>query len=106
MNVPIAKIGDNKMTITVAKEIYSPEAIVAACYKFTDEHYVFIQSTASDPNSIEIIAECKSGDAIDEVVVKLFCNELIDQQVRYNTNQQFGHIRDLIVDEAFKPISK
>ena len=35
-----------------------------------------------------------------------FCNELIDQQVRYNTNLQFGHIRDLIVEEAFKPVNK
>ena len=35
-----------------------------------------------------------------------FCNELIDQQVRYNTNLQFGHIRDLIVKEAFKPVNK
>ena len=33
-------------------------------------------------------------------------HELIDQQVRHNTNLQFGHIRELIVEEAFKPVSK
>ena len=36
---------------------------------------------------------------------KQFCNELIDQQIRYNTNAQFGHIRDMIVQEAFKPVT-
>ena len=42
---------------------------------------------------------------VTEDVPKQFCNELIDQQIRYNTNAQFGHIRDMIVQEAFKPVT-
>ena len=53
-----------------------------------------------------VVFESKESNSISEETVKRFCNELIDQQVRYNTNQQFGHIRDLIVEEAFKPVSK
>ena len=56
--------------------------------------------------NIIVVFESKDGKAIAEEEVKQFCNELIDQQVRYNTNIQFGHIRDLIVEEAFKPVSK
>ena len=42
---------------------------------------------------------------VTEDVLKQFCNELIDQQIRYNTNVQFGHIRDMIVKEAFRPVT-
>lgn len=83
--------------------LYSKESIVAACYKFTGCFYVHQQSMN---NNVEVVFETKDGNAVTDVVVKQFCNELIDQQVRYNTNQQFGHIRNLIVEEAFKPVNK
>lgn len=50
--------------------------------------------------------ESKDNSKVTEVIPKQFCNELIDQQIRYNTNVQFGHIRDMIVQEAFKPVTK
>jgi His-Xaa-Ser system protein HxsD len=37
---------------------------------------------------------------------KEFNNELIDQQVRYDTELKFGEIRNLIVKQAFAPITK
>ena len=43
---------------------------------------------------------------MENIVPKQFCNELIDQQIRYDTEQKFGKIRDMIVEEAFKPITK
>lgn len=106
MNIPIVKEGDNTFAITVEKSIYSNEAIAAACYKYTDRLFVFLQTEKNDGNSVEIIAESKNGGKIPAMLMKEFCNELIDQQVRYNVNCQFGHIRDLIVEEAFKPINK
>ena len=57
-------------------------------------------------DKIVVIFESKDGNTVTEEDVKQFCNELIDQQVRYNTNLQFGYIRDLIVEEAFKPVNK
>ena len=83
--------------------IYAKESLVAACYKFTDKYYIHQQTSG---NSIIAVFEAKDGATLSEYTVKQFCNELIDQQVRFNTNQQFGHIRDLIVEEAFKPVSK
>ena len=56
-------------------------------------------------NLIHLIFEAKDGNDIDESTAKQFCNELLDQQVRAHVNKQFGHIRDLIVEEAFKPVS-
>lgn len=83
--------------------LYAKESLTAACYKFTDRFYVHQQT---DGENIVVVFESKDGNTITEETVKLFCNELIDQQVRFNTNQQFGHIRDLIVEEAFKPVYK
>jgi len=99
---PITKLENERFQVIVDLSLYAKESLVAACYKFTDRFYVH-QKTSG--NNIEVIFESKDGNAVSDIVVKKFCNELIDQQVRYNTNQQFGHIRDLIVEEAFKPVS-
>lgn len=103
MNFPLNKINNDKFLVVVDMSLYAKESLVAACYKFTDRFYVHQQSM---DNKVEVIFESKEGNAVTETIVKQFCNELIDQQVRFNTNQQFGHIRDLIVEEAFKPVSK
>lgn len=103
--ISIVKVSDNTLKVALDATLYAKEVIVASCYKFTNKYYAF-QKYSSDGNCIEIILEAKGGDENPDVVIKEFCNELIDQQVRFNTNQQFGHIRDLIVEEAFKPVNK
>ena len=100
---PVTEIEKDKFQVVVDMTIYAKESLVAACYKFTDRYYVHQQT---DGEKVVVVFESKDGNAVSETIVKEFCNELIDQQVRYNTNLQFGHIRDLIVEEAFKPVSK
>lgn len=102
LKFPITELENERFQVIVDLSLYAKEALVGTCYKFTDRFYVH-QKTSG--NNIEVIFESKDGNAVSDVVVKQFCNELIDQQIRYNTNQQFGHIRDLIVEEAFKPVS-
>ncbi len=103
LKFPITELENERFQVIVDLSLYAKESLVAACYKFTDRFYVHQETSG---NNIEVIFESKDGNAVSDVVVKQFCNELIDQQVRYNTNQQFGHIRDLIVEEAFKPVSE
>lgn len=103
LKFPINEIENDKYLVVVDMSLYAKESLIAACYKFTDNFYVHQQSIG---DNVEVVFESKDGNVVTDVIVKQFCNELIDQQVRYNTNQQFGHIRDLIVEEAFKPISK
>ena len=100
---PVTELDNNKFQVVVDMALYAKEAIVAACYKLTDRFFVHQQK---QKGILCVVFESKDGNAISESVVKEFCNELIDQQVRYNTNLQFGHIRDLIVEEAFKPVNK
>ena len=99
----VTKSENAKFKAIVDMALYAKETLVAACYKFTDQFYLHQQT---DGENIVVVFESKDGNTISEETVKQFCNELIDQQVRFNTNQQFGHIRDLIVEEAFKPVDK
>ena len=103
LKFPIHEIDNDKFKVVVDMSLYAKESLVAACYKFTDHFYVHRQSNG---DNVEVVFESKDGNAVTDNIVKQFCNELIDQQIRYNTNKQFGHIRDLIVEEAFKPVNK
>lgn len=103
LKFPLNLIDNDKFQVIVDMALYAKEALVSACYKFTDRFYIHQQI---DGDKIVVMFESKDGNTITEETVKQFCNELIDQQVRYNTNQQFGHIRDLIVEEAFKPVNR
>ena len=103
LKFPVTELEKNRFQVVVDMALYAKESLVAACYKFTDRFFVHQQT---DGDVVKVVFESKDHNGISVEVVKQFCNELIDQQVRYNTNQQFGHIRDLIVEEAFKPVSK
>lgn len=102
LKFPLTELEKDKFQVVIDMALYAKEALVAACYKFTDRFYVHQQT---DGDTIVVVFESKDGNVVTEGTVKQLCNELIDQQVRFNTNQQFGHIRDLIVEEAFKPVN-
>ena len=103
MNPFVTQIDNDKFLVVVDMRLYAKDSLVAACYKFTDRFYVHQQLSG---DTVKVVFESKDDNTVTEVIVKQFCNELIDQQVRFNTNQQFGHIRDLIVEEAFRPVNK
>ena len=104
-NIPFTEVGNGGFQVSVDLNIYSVDAVTATTYKYTDKFYVH-QQTADD-KIMNVIFEAKDSKApVQEEIVKQFCNDLIDQQVRVLVNRDFGHIRDLIVEEAFKPVNK
>ena len=103
---PVVNIDNNKFQIIVDLNLYTKEAIVASIYKFSSLFYIHQQTNTDNPNFVNVVFESKDNNTITEDITKQFCNELVDQQLRHNINAQFGDIRDLIVKEAFRPISK
>jgi His-Xaa-Ser system protein HxsD len=99
-------LGDKRFMVAVNTELYDKEAIVASAYKYSGRFYIYQNVSEIDPKIVEVLFESKENSAITETDVKEFCNDLIDQQIRIHTTRQFGHIRDLIVEEAFKPVKK
>jgi len=90
-------------TVKIDLNIYKQEVVMAAVYKFTDKYFV---SQNKEDNTIQVTFSEKPEQAVNfELLEKKFENELIDQQIRYDTEQKFGHIRNLIVEKAFSPIS-
>ena len=105
IKIPIIEKGNGGFCVNIDPNIYSSDAITSSIYKYTDNFYVF-QQTDSATGLICVIFESKSPENIlSENIIKQFCNDLVDQQIRVNINKQFGHIRDMIVEEAFKPVS-
>lgn len=102
LKFPITELENERFQVVVDLSLYAKESLTAACYKYTDKFYIHQQSSG---DTVIVVFESKDKNVVNEETVKQFCNELIDQQVRFNMNSQFGHIRDLIVEEAFKPVS-
>lgn len=103
---PVVKLDRNTFQVIVDLRLYAKDVITAAIYKFSHTFYIHQIINSENSNCVSVSFESKESNVVTEDIPKQFCNELIDQQLRHNINIQFGHIRDLIVEEAFKPISK
>lgn len=96
----------NRFEYDIDLRVYSIEAANAASYKFTDRCYIEKHTDNGDKNILHVTFVPITPTTEEDNILMLFCNELIDQQLRVDINRRFGHIRDLIVEEAFKPVSK
>ena len=103
LSYPISQSEAGIALVSLPKSIYEPEAIRQTAYKFSGQYHIIAQDKG---NYIDITFESKTDTPISEKQIKDICNDFIDQQVRIDTEKQFGHIRDLIVEEAFNPINK
>lgn len=105
--IPVFELGNGCFQVSVDLNLYSADAITATSYKFTDRYFIHQQTSTEDEKIVNVILEAKDANTVvSPNDIKEYCNALIDQQVRVITNKQFGHIRDLIVEEAFKPVNK
>lgn len=103
MEFPVYELENGIFQVKASLVIYAKEAVAAACYKYSGKYFVHQEQVE---NKILITLESKEDNVVDVTIAKSFCNELIDQQIRFNVNTQFGNIRDMIVAEAFRPVNK
>jgi len=89
-------IKQNAIIIQLDKTIYSKGSILKSCYKYTNENYIFIDTT-SDKYIIYFQSKTKSKANINE---KEFLNELLDQELRLQILKETQKIRDSIVSRA------
>lgn len=98
-----------RVNYTVDLRQYSQEALNAVLYTYLGKFYVE-QKLNADSSCVEVTLLLKdlssSLDGAEQSQLRgEFYQNLIDQQVRLDLEQRFGHIRDLLVAEAFKPVS-
>jgi His-Xaa-Ser system protein HxsD len=97
-------IEDGKILVSLSNAIYEKEAIMVAAYKMTDSCTILIEPIGN--NGISVLFEPKEKQSQEslEKIVRDFCNEVLDQQVRLDLEKRYGKIRELIVEHAFSPI--
>ena len=90
--------------VVLSKEFFEREPVFAAAAKFTERYYVGIQPYGE--GSFEVSIRSKGDDTNSSSAIKIFCNELIGQQVRHDLQNRFGKLREIIVAQAFSPVEK
>lgn len=106
LKFPITELQNRVFQVKVDLTIYSQEALTATCYKYSGDYYVHQEKDSINSHIVIVTFEAKDDSGVSTNIPKQFCTDLVDQQLRVDINKQFGHIRDLIVEESFKPISK
>lgn len=87
-------------TFEIDLSVYTLEAVLRACYRFTDRSYVFL--SRADRGSDNLVVLLRKKKASDEApLAGEFYNELVDQQLRIRIAEETGPIRELIVAQAF-----
>jgi His-Xaa-Ser system protein HxsD len=88
-----------RIILDVNESIYCRDAILRACYWFSDRCHSFV--TQSNPGILSITLTPKpEGPPIGSLVAD-FEDALLEQQLRWEIGQTTSQIRELIVAKAF-----
>lgn len=83
------------MEFSLAKDIYSKEAILQTIYLFKEDFNIELDTNES---SIIVKVDSKKSVIFDK---EKFMNLLLEQQLREMLNQKNGSLRDIIYKKAF-----
>ncbi len=92
-------LGGATAVLQVDTTLYGVDAVLRACYKFTDRCYLFLARSEGE-HHIHVYFMSKPKTSLSDILGE-FCNELIDQNIRLALSQEFGPVRELIVAQAF-----
>lgn len=97
----IERTDDGRLLLRVSKSLYHHESIQKAAYKFTDSCFVYINPIDADNYEVSFLPK-NSGAELNSKINE-FCNELIDEELRYSLNASSKPIKELIIRKAFFP---
>lgn len=93
---------DVKKIIDVEKSFYERESVFACVQIFRSRAKIDVFEGRNGCVSVQFTG--KNESELEDVAA-LFREELVNQQVRRDLNVQFGNIRDMIVQQAFSPMT-
>lgn len=93
---------DDTTVVNFNSAIYGLRAIKKAAHKFQNQLFVLIKQHGSS-NEVQLISNacCKSFDTL----VREFCNEVLDQELRDRVAQEMAGIRCLLFTQLFSKTS-
>ncbi len=89
---------DNVTIITIPHGIYSKEAVLKTCYKYSDVAFVKVQSLKK---TFLIEVKPKDNNKHARMMSDQLCNDLIDFELRVIIASQTKEIRSALVAKAF-----
>lgn len=94
-------------TIYLDPRIYSKEAILRACYWFTDVAYIHVPESPDDRLAIHMELK-QAGPTLENPkpvtmseFVREFCNSLLDFELRRQVESETATIRQIVLAKAF-----
>jgi His-Xaa-Ser system protein HxsD len=87
-----------KAMISIPYGIYSKDAILKVCYKYLDLAYVKVEVRG---NIFLVEIKSKDNSKQVELIADLFCNDLVDYELRSIIASQTKDIRSALVEKAF-----
>jgi His-Xaa-Ser system protein HxsD len=94
-------IDGTRVALRIDLAIYTIEAVLRACYKFTDRCYVFVDRASGSLEHLLVVLTSKTHGTELSPVVGDFVNEVLDQRIRASLDAEFGVLRTLVVAQAF-----
>lgn len=102
---PIEILPDKTVRIKININVYSQKAITAVAYKFTDRCYIFIDKKNNETFHVHFQKQKNISLSLYEIA-QLFCNELIDQQIRVDLEKEMKNTREMILEASFHQFKK
>ncbi len=95
----------SKITLHVSLTIYSLDAIKKTCYKFTDQCSIFLKEIKEEEVEVIFDLDEEWNESQKKHIIKSFCNELLDQDLREKIAAETKATRNLILAQAFSKTS-
>jgi len=92
-------VGPDCAAVRVSRSVYGLAAIFRACYRFTDNYYLFLRPDGADDLLVFMKPKRLPSDLAE--AAGQFANDLIDQRLRLEVARETAVIRELIVAQAF-----
>ncbi|BAZ18408.1 hypothetical protein NIES4071_102930 (plasmid) [Calothrix sp. NIES-4071] len=95
--------GEDYFGVHISTECYSKTIIFKTAHKFTDRCYVHVEPNAE--NRFLVSFKCKNQKHSVQKLAQEFCNELLEQELRFIIAQETEGVRNLIIAHAFSKTS-
>ena len=95
-------VNNSTCTLDADKTYFDPASILSFAAEISGD---FSLQTEDSENCTSIRLSSKHGDITEEIVERL-SQSLVDHQVRLNLQKENGHVRDMIVEQAFSSTRK
>lgn len=100
----IEQLSNTVFLVRLKKEYYEPDAVMQTASLFTDKCYVKIDELEDDYVGVYFKLKYEVNPNKAEELLSVYCNEVLERQLRLDLEKRFGNLRELIYKKAFASV--